>query len=241
MKNAENAAPLMPFRVYLLEQGTEGFNETIFIAHAEDMAHAIEQARNAYPGCRVNWIASHGANWFLAQGQAEHVAMDEDGEWGFIIRFDVPEEVDGDCKLDDYSYRVEEWRGGDIVDTYDAPSYQAAREWISREHSGHCSNRYSLAALCDLWNDLSDTPVTDGGYLDQAFMFFPRGVNREEVWRWFESVNPDFKAGEAGGFIGEGHPYRQYPCSSCGTDAPSVYGCPDGAELCEACFDSAQH
>jgi hypothetical protein len=30
-------------------------------------------------------------------------------------------------------------------------------------------------------------------------------------------------------------------CSGCGAEAESVIGCPDGAELCESCFDSGQH
>lgn len=241
MSNKHAESNLQPFHVYLHEEGMDRFDETVFLADAEDMEHAIEQARNAYPGCRVNWLSSHGANWYLAQCHAEHVVMDDEGEWGFIIRLDVPEADDDELELDNYSYRVEEWRAGDIVDTFDAPSYQAAREWITREHPAHCQARYSLIALCDLWNELGDTPVTEGGYLDEGFMFFPRGIHREEVWHWFESVNPAFKVGEAGGWIGEDHPYRQAVCTSCQEPAENIIGCPDGAELCSQCFENSNH
>lgn len=30
-------------------------------------------------------------------------------------------------------------------------------------------------------------------------------------------------------------------CSDCGTHVDSIIGCPDGAEICQACFDSGAH
>lgn len=195
----ETTSALTPYRVYLKQAGSDA--EEVFEAHAEDIPHAVKQARNAYPGCKVIWLGAHGSTWVLTQWQAEYVDMDDDGEWGFMIRF-TPSE-DGN-----HTYRAEEWRCGDIVDTHDAPSYTKAREWIIREHPGHCAIRYSLAALCDLWNELSDIPVTDDGHLEKGFLFFPVGADREDVWHWFESVNPAFLAGEAGSFIGENHPYK---------------------------------
>ena len=30
-------------------------------------------------------------------------------------------------------------------------------------------------------------------------------------------------------------------CDACGEIVPNVIGCPDGTEVCQACFDSGQH
>jgi len=30
-------------------------------------------------------------------------------------------------------------------------------------------------------------------------------------------------------------------CSDCGDKVPSIIGCPDGAEICQACFDAGRH
>lgn len=31
------------------------------------------------------------------------------------------------------------------------------------------------------------------------------------------------------------------PCSECGAEAEHVIGCPDGAEICQDCFDAGGH
>jgi len=30
-------------------------------------------------------------------------------------------------------------------------------------------------------------------------------------------------------------------CGDCGAQVPSIIGCPDGAEICQACFDAGNH
>lgn len=51
---------LLKHRVYLREQVNGGFDPEIsFDCQAEDMLHAMEQARDAYPGCFLNWVSSH--------------------------------------------------------------------------------------------------------------------------------------------------------------------------------------
>jgi hypothetical protein len=166
---------------------------------AFNLAKAAEAARENE--MRVCFVGSHCCGSYLDEGTVEHVDMDEDGEYGFIIR---PEFEDGELKI----YKVEEWVDSDIVDQ-SYGSYSAVREWISDNHQGHCQRRYSMTHLCDLWNRLADVPVTeDGEYLDDAFLFFPAGAHVHDVWRFFEVCNPHFMVGEAGRTIGKDHPYR---------------------------------
>lgn len=54
----------------------------------------------------------------------------------------------------------------------------------------------TLNALFDLWDQLRDIPVDDGGFLEQPFLHFGVGVHREDVWHWFEEQNPGFIVGD---------------------------------------------
>lgn len=39
----------------------------------------------------------------------------------------------------------------------------------------------------ELWTRLGDVPVDDDGYIEIAFLQFPAGTDREDIWHWFES------------------------------------------------------
>lgn len=60
-----------------------------------------------------------------------------------------------------------------------------------------------MIELLLLWDRLGDVPTVfdmeDGvetNSLEEAFLHFPAGTHREEVWHWFEAQNPDFVVGE---------------------------------------------
>lgn len=39
-----------------------------------------------------------------------------------------------------------------------------------------------------LWAMLGDIPVNDDGALEEPFLAFPVGTDREDIWSWFEEV-----------------------------------------------------
>jgi len=51
---------LRKYRVLLSEKrNDECMQEIAFECEAEDMLHAMEKASDAFPGCQLNWTASH--------------------------------------------------------------------------------------------------------------------------------------------------------------------------------------
>ncbi|WGK63488.1 hypothetical protein QAO71_17105 (plasmid) [Halopseudomonas sp. SMJS2] len=66
-----------------------------------------------------------------------------------------------------------------------------------------------MPELCELWNLLSDVPVTAAGaQLDEPFLHFDKGTDVEEVWHWFELQNALFTVAAAGSRIGPDHPFH---------------------------------
>lgn len=56
---------------------------------------------------------------------------------------------------------------------------------------------YSLPALYELWDQLSDVPVCpDGEVIEEEFHTFAAGTPTWEIWHWFEAQNPGFLVGE---------------------------------------------
>lgn len=64
---------------------------------------------------------------------------------------------------------------------------------------------YRLLTLDDLyswWDMLRDIPVSEGtavveaGAIEEPFMHFAVGTQREDIWHWFEAQHPDFVVGE---------------------------------------------
>jgi hypothetical protein len=54
----------------------------------------------------------------------------------------------------------------------------------------------SLEILYRLWDLFGNTPVTDNGMIEEEFLGFPIGTDREDIWHWFEDCNPNFVCGE---------------------------------------------
>lgn len=59
-----------------------------------------------------------------------------------------------------------------------------------------------LESLYVLWDRLGNIPVADGAgelaadAIEEAFLHFPVGTPREEIWHWFESKHVDFVVGD---------------------------------------------
>lgn len=53
--------------------------------------------------------------------------------------------------------------------------------------------------LRKLWEHLSHVPTDSDGRLREPFMDFEIGADQQDVWRWFEAQNDQFKAAEAFG------------------------------------------
>lgn len=116
---------------------------------------------------------------------------------------------------------IQEQAGADknqpFLFTCQADNEEGARNRASAEHPG-CIVRWvvdqyghsevPMAELCDLWNQLADVPVTEGGEILEPFLFFRALTHREDIWRWFEAKNRAFIVGEAGQRIGDNHPFR---------------------------------
>ena len=173
-----------------------------------DSGSLTESAR-LFRGVQLNqsvcYVGSHEADITIPLDSLEYVHWCDNTHTGFIIRPEA-QTVDGLPTLD--QYKVEEWVEGDIVDQDYCEDYQGARSWINREQASHCNRRYTLNQLCDLWNRLGDVPVDEDDHTEEAFLFFPVGVHREDIWHWFESANPSFLVGEAGSYIDGSHKYR---------------------------------
>lgn len=57
--------------------------------------------------------------------------------------------------------------------------------------------KWDLATLYARWDELGDIPVDEAAqYTEAPFLHFAAGSEVEEIWHWFESVNPRFLVGE---------------------------------------------
>lgn len=45
-------------------------------------------------------------------------------------------------------------------------------------------------ALETFWNELGDIPVDDDGIIQESFLWWPKGTDREDIWRWFDEKYP---------------------------------------------------
>lgn len=56
----------------------------------------------------------------------------------------------------------------------------------------------TLVELKALWATLGDIPVSEGtaeleaDAIEEQFLHFPVGTNREDIWHWFEAQNSEF-------------------------------------------------
>lgn len=45
-------------------------------------------------------------------------------------------------------------------------------------------------ALETFWNELGDIPVDDDGIIQESFLWWPKGTDREDIWHWFDGKYP---------------------------------------------------
>lgn len=44
-------------------------------------------------------------------------------------------------------------------------------------------------SLETFWNELCDVPVDDG-IIQESFLWWPNGTDREDIWHWFDEKYP---------------------------------------------------
>lgn len=49
---------------------------------------------------------------------------------------------------------------------------------------------YSAKVLETFWNELGDIPVDDDGIIQESFLWWPKGTDREDIWHWFDEKYP---------------------------------------------------
>lgn len=57
--------------------------------------------------------------------------------------------------------------------------------------------KMTLDEAYDNWEALGSIPTSDLGLIESPFLHFPENTQREEIWLWLESQNPEFSAHEA--------------------------------------------
>ena len=68
------------------------------------------------------------------------------------------------------------------------------REAMTIHSSGRREERgermISKKIICELWEEFSDIPCDDSGNIQESFLGFEVGTNREEIWHWFDKYIP---------------------------------------------------
>ena len=41
-----------------------------------------------------------------------------------------------------------------------------------------------------LWSKLGDIPVNDDGIIQESFLWWSKGTDREDIWHWFDEKYP---------------------------------------------------
>ena len=125
-----------------------------------------------------------------------------DLETGAISDIEVVEPIDDEgCELESLDRQFVDFLDmeGEFVvaenddNDYEVPGIEAVYATLD------AAERLPMGVLRELWALLGDRPVNDEGCLGEWFLSFPEGSHREDVWRWFESKNPDFSAAAAMG------------------------------------------
>ena len=48
----------------------------------------------------------------------------------------------------------------------------------------------------EMWEEFGNVPVNNDNEIEQDFYHFEKGTDRDEVWHWFEEIDPTFSVGE---------------------------------------------
>lgn len=94
-------------------------------------------------------------------------------------------------------------RFDDEIGKIDVDLLEEAADEAYADKGFPCAYRLlTLADYYEFWDKLGDIPVSPGDdeveaeTIEEAFLHFPVGTHREEIWRWFEAMHPDFVVGE---------------------------------------------
>lgn len=72
--------------------------------------------------------------------------------------------------------------------------YNTPHDYSLDEYSVFCTSCESLcrqvATLPELWSMLGDIPVDEDGNIEEPFMTWEVGTDREEIWHWFDEECP---------------------------------------------------
>lgn len=53
----------------------------------------------------------------------------------------------------------------------------------------------TIEELNELWELLGDISTNDNDEIEEKFLQFSIGTHREDIWHWFEDMNPKFSVG----------------------------------------------
>lgn len=65
------------------------------------------------------------------------------------------------------------------------PAYSGRYPWGNKPISEE-----NLKKMEEHWEKLGDIPVNDDGEIQEPFMQYPVGTDREEIWRFFDEFYP---------------------------------------------------
>ena len=66
-------------------------------------------------------------------------------------------------------------------------------EMMDGVDSGICTIKDILVSpesLETFWSELGDIPVNDDGIIQEPFLWWPKGTDREDIWHWFDERYP---------------------------------------------------
>ena len=67
------------------------------------------------------------------------------------------------------------------------------KELIKQKDRGLRAKMNPIDDYCSLetfWNELGDIPVDDDGIIQESFLWWPKGTDREDIWHWFDEKYP---------------------------------------------------
>lgn len=50
---------------------------------------------------------------------------------------------------------------------------------------------YPTETLERFWAELGDIQIDDDGIIQESFLWWPKGTDREDIWHWFDKMYPD--------------------------------------------------
>ena len=81
-----------------------------------------------------------------------------------------------------------------------------------------CEEHYEAVDIERLWEEFADTPVNKEEEIEERFLSFEPGTNRQEIWRWFDKRFPN----GLGKYL-DGNDENLRRCNNCGTPMKKGY------------------